>query len=285
MPTDKIEIRLLKSAQEYHAAEAIQRNAWPSADAIEVIPLAFLLTAQKNGGLVLGAFQENEMIAFAFSILGRSPEKDWKHCSHMLAVLPQHRASGVGEQLKWAQRDFVLQQDLDLITWTVDPLEGPNASLNFGKLGVVCNRYLPNLYGQMPDGLNKGLPSDRLEVDWLIGSSRVAAFHEDSARQRQTALNDLAASVPVNALDWSEKFPTPANPTLDAEEPILAIAVPPSIQAIKVHSIDLAAEWRSHTRDIFETYFAAGYTATDFISSQTPAGRQNTYLLKRDLNV
>jgi predicted GNAT superfamily acetyltransferase len=281
MPIDNIVLRPVEGPQEYHAAEAIQRAAWPSDDAIEVIPLAFMLTAQKNGGLVLGAFLEGEMIAFAFSILGRSPDKQWKHSSHMLAVLPQHRASGVGEQLKWAQRDFVLQQGLDLITWTVDPLEGPNASLNFGKLGVVCNRYLRNLYGDMQDGLNLGLPSDRLEVDWQIGSPRVASFRKEPEKPRRTAEKDVAAAFALNALDWNEKFPTPADPILDADEPLLAISVPPSIQAIKAHSMDLAAEWRLHTRSIFEAYFIAGYSATDFLSRPTDLGRQNTYLLRK----
>lgn len=284
MSKEKIDIRPIQSVEEYHAAEAIQRNAWPSEDALEVIPFAFMLTAQKNGGLVLGAFLDNELIGFAFSILGRSPDDRWKHCSHMLAVLPQQRASGLGEQLKWAQRDFVLQQGLDLITWTVDPLEGPNASLNFGKLGAVCNRYLPNLYGDMQDGLNQGLPSDRFEVDWLIASPRTESFRKEPGEARQRAERELAAAFSVNSLDWSEKFPSPSKPQLEADEPLLAVAIPSSIQAIKAHSIDLAAEWRMHTRAIFESYFAAGYTATDFLILNTDSGRQNTYLLKREAN-
>ena len=64
-------------------------------------------------------------------------------------------------------------QGIDLITWTFDPLEARNAWLNFGKLGAVCNTYLRNVYGNLQDGLNAGLPSDRLQVDWWIGSEWV----------------------------------------------------------------------------------------------------------------
>lgn len=281
MPKDKIEIRPVESLGEYHAVEHIQRVAWPSKEGLEVIHFPFLLTAQKNGGLVLGAFIGDEMIAFLFGVLGRTSDGQWKQASHMLAVLPQHRASGVGEQLKWAQRSFVLQQGLDLITWTVDPLEGINAALNFRKLGTVCNRYLRNLYGDMQDGLNQGLPSDRFEVDWHIASPRVEACLGQPDDLRQKAEVDAARAFPINHLDWGEKFPNPSKPDLDATEPTLSVIVPPDFQAIKAHSMDLAADWREHTRLIFERYFAAGYTATDFLSQKTETGRQNSYLLRK----
>lgn len=281
MPKDKIVIRPVKSADEYHAAEQIQRVAWPSKDGIEVIPFPFLLTAQKNGGLVLGAFIDDELIGFVFGILGRTPKGQWKQSSHLLAVLPQHRTSGVGEQLKWAQRNFVLQQGLDHITWTMDPLEGINAALNFRKLGVVCNRYLRNLYGDMQDGLNQGLPTDRFEVDWQLSSPHIETCLNQPAELRQRAELDGANAFPVNHLDWSEKFPSCSKPILDATDPILSVIVPESFQAIKAHSMELAAVWREHTRSIFEAYFASGYMATDFLSQKRDAVIQNRYLLRK----
>ena len=48
-------VRPLESAEEYHWAEELQRRVWGFVD-VEVIPLHVLLTAHKNGGLVLGAF-------------------------------------------------------------------------------------------------------------------------------------------------------------------------------------------------------------------------------------
>ena len=63
---------------------------------------------------------------------------------------------------------------IDLITWTYDPLLARNVQLNIAKLGAVCNTYLANLYGEMRDGLNAGLPSDRFQLDWWIATRRVA---------------------------------------------------------------------------------------------------------------
>lgn len=84
----------------------------------------------------------------------------------MAAVLPAYQGLGIGERLKWAQRDAVLAQGIDLITWTYDPLESANAYLNLRKLGAVCNTYLRNVYGNLTDTLNNGLATDRFQVDW-----------------------------------------------------------------------------------------------------------------------
>ena len=59
------------------------------------------------------------------------------------------------------------------MTWTYDPLESRNAYLNVHKLGAACRSYIRDYYGPMADGLNVGLPSDRLRVEWWISSERV----------------------------------------------------------------------------------------------------------------
>ena len=168
-----ITIRPIETHAEYHALEQLQRDVWTLPD-VEVVPLHVLLTAAKNGGLLLGAFDGERLVGFVFGFPGLTPEGRLKHCSHMAGVHPDYRDRGLGYSLKLAQREHVLAQGIDLITWTFDPLETRNASLNFHKLGAVCNTYIPNLYGEMRDGLNAGLPSDRFQVDWWIASERVA---------------------------------------------------------------------------------------------------------------
>ena len=81
---------------------------------------------------------------------------------------------GIGLQLKTAQREAVLAQGIELITWTYDPLESRNAYLNIQKLGAICKLYRRNEYGDMLDELNQGMPSDRFEVEWWINSRRVS---------------------------------------------------------------------------------------------------------------
>src|SRR5215471_13620977 len=173
-----IEIRPVKTEDEYHAVEQLQREIWGMQD-VEIVAFETLMTTHKNGGVMLGAFDvvegEERMVGFVFGFVGLTSDGRVKHCSHIAGALPSYRDRGVGYALKLKQRGIVLAQGIDLITWTFDPLESRNARFNFHKLGATCNIYLRNLYGAMRDKLNAGLPSDRFQVDWRIASPRVEA--------------------------------------------------------------------------------------------------------------
>ncbi|MBU0703114.1 MAG: hypothetical protein KKC18_04535, partial [Chloroflexi bacterium] len=83
-----IEIRLVKTLEEYRAVEQLQREVW-GLEEVEVVPDHLLLTAQKNGGLVLGAFDRlvgegrEQLVGFAFGFVGLTLEGKVKHCSHI----------------------------------------------------------------------------------------------------------------------------------------------------------------------------------------------------------
>src|SRR5215213_2400899 len=148
-----ITIRPLTSLDEYAAAEQLQQDCWQSGP-IEAVPSHLMLTMQNEGGLVLGAFTaEEHLIGFVLGFLGREGSQ-LKHCSHMAAVLPAYRRQHIAYRLKMAQRDFVLGQSLDLVTWTFDPLQFPNALLNIARLGAVSRTYKRNVYGLLRDELN-----------------------------------------------------------------------------------------------------------------------------------
>ena len=108
-----------------------------------------------------------------------------KMCSHMAGVLPAWQGTGVGLQLKLAQREAILAQGFtDWVTWTYDPLLRTNAVFNIRRLGAVCSTYKSNWYGVMLDGLNAGTPSDRCQVDWWLNSQRVTGRVAGEAGRR-----------------------------------------------------------------------------------------------------
>src|SRR2546428_11867825 len=86
----------------------------------------------------------------------------------MAGVRPGLQDRGIGFLLKRAQRQEALERGLDRMVWTYDPLQSLNASFNLRKLGVTASRYYVDYYGEMPDAINRGLPSDRLVVDWRL---------------------------------------------------------------------------------------------------------------------
>jgi len=279
-----IEIRPVKTEDEYHAVEGLQREIWGAQD-IEIVAFEPLMTAHRNGGVMLGAFDvvddQERMVGFVFGFVGLTAEGRVKHCSHIAGALPAYRDRGVGYALKLKQREIVLAQGIDLITWTFDPLESRNARFNFHKLGATCRVYLRNLYGAMRDALNAGLPSDRFQVDWRIAAPRVEARlreGRDAARASAPLPSLLADGVPlINPLVVDESLRSSIEKA-GAREDRLLIQIPSDFQALKAADKNLALEWRLRARASFEEAFAKGYTATDFLVE----GGRTYYLLERE---
>jgi predicted GNAT superfamily acetyltransferase len=287
MSDNSVSVRILTTLDEFREAEAVQYRAWAMDDPTGVTPLEVLLTAQKNGGLTAGAFSASgDMIGILFGFLGLTDQGKIKHCSHMLGILPGVRRQGVGERLKLFQRQYVLAQGFDLVTWTFDPLEGVNASLNIARLGGIVHKYYDNLYGEnMGDGLNSGLRTDRFEVEWWIASPRVRQF-VDAGRVRtgHQALLDGGACLVNHVRLEADGLLMPVGLTTDADAETLLVEMPPEFQAIKAASMDLARAWREHTGIIFKYYFARGYVVSDFVSSRDEPRRRNFYVLTRHMD-
>jgi predicted GNAT superfamily acetyltransferase len=245
---------------------------------------------QKNGGLLLGAFTPEPegggklLVGFVFGFLGLSPDGRLKLCSHMAGVKPCYQNQNVGYRLKLAQREHVLARGTDLITWTFDPLESRNAYLNFHKLGAACSTYLQSVYGEMRDGLNIGVPSDRFQVDWHITSAHVAGrLGGDRNRLTLSTLRADGVSILNHPLPSTLSDPPhpPQTTLLPAGDRVL-LQIPANFQAIKSTDMELARAWRMHTRALFEVAFAntigTGYTVVDLLFEQ---GR-SYYLLKKN---
>jgi len=286
MGSSEIVIRPLETIEEFRRAEDVQRQVWGMQSDADIVPAHLLLTAQKNGGLVLGAFDGKRMVGYLFGFLGRTPDGRFKHCSHQMGVLAPYRGQGIGEALKARQREFVLQQGLDLVTWTYDPLESVNAHLNIAKLGAICRTYLRNVYGELQDELNAGLPTDRFQVEWWVRSPRVEARFSDKASLQRPKLEDLltAGGHIANEVHFNDEgLPEPV-----AWEPVKApkvlVEIPAGFQHVKVKNMNLARDWRFLTRAIFETYFDDGYTVVDFISQVENGQRRSFYVLEPGVN-
>jgi predicted GNAT superfamily acetyltransferase len=282
MPDSSIHIRTLASLEDYEQAEAVQRDAWNMRDdGSQIVPLHVLLTAQKNGGLVAGAFDSNNhMVGMLFGFIGLTPEGKYKHCSHIMGVRRNLTRQNIGLLLKRFQREYVMAQGIDLITWTYDPLEGVNASLNIARLGAVTNHYYHNLYGHsMADSLNAGLPTDRFEVDWWLHSEHVQEHYARPERPSHKAfLASGATLINQTKLDESGAL-HPIDTQLSASTETVLFEVPAEFQAVKMFSLELALEWRRLTAEVFDHYFAQGYAVTDYLTDRDSGFRRNFYVM------
>jgi predicted GNAT superfamily acetyltransferase len=267
-----IKIRLLDTPDDMQEIEFLHKKVWGSSD-LDVIPAHVSLALSHNGGVVIGAFDGDRLVGHILGFLGidhRSPDQPidvrLKHASHELAVDPEYRSQGIGLALKLAQRNIVRQQGVKLITWTYDPLLSLNAHLNIRRLGTVCETYLENEYGDMQDELNRGIASDRFQVDWWITSNRVEQ-RIDGPREALDLAHFLGAgAVRINQVRLTDKGLPQPEPEIETPDGNLAIVeIPTDYQELKSRDHELAVTWRVHTRQIFQMAFETGYLITDFI--------------------
>jgi len=265
-------IKILESPEEMSSVEDLQRVVWPGSET-DVVPAHVFITAVHNGGLVIGAFDNHRIIGFVFGFPGLESTPDGprpKHCSHMMGIHPDYRDSGVGFALKRAQWQMVRHQGLDHITWTYDPLLSRNAYLNIAKLGAVCNTYRRSEYGDMRDGLNAGLPSDRFQVDWWINTRRVETRLSKRARRPLKLENFSKADLqPLYSVHHQiGSLPRPPEHVSPLEGRLALAEIPTDFIALKDADFSLARDWRFFSREVFETAFATGYIVTDFVFDQ-----------------
>ncbi len=269
-----ITIRDSKTFDEFDEVRQIQQRCWGFTQG-EGLYAPILNTAAHNGGVVLGAFDDGQMIGYLFGFLGLTSDRRLKLCSQTMGVLPEYRNRGVAAQLKWAQRTRMLDLGIELITWTFDPLEAPNARLNLHTLGAVASAYQRNLYGDQFGALGRGLPSDRFHVAWWINEAHVAALAAGGA----PAPDELSGPLITECTGAGvTRRLLRADLTLTA--PTLHVEIPANVQAMKQADLALALDWRWQTRTIFETYLARGYVAVDLVRLPAAEGWQVFYRLQ-----
>lgn len=226
-----ITFRELASIGEMKRAEDLQRAVWGQDDMPENSDL--MLALQHEGGLIAGAFRGDEMLGFLLAFPSALPSI--QH-SHRLAVLPQARGLRLGVGLKWFQRDWCLARGITHVRWTYDPIRAVNAGLNVAALGGTSDTYLNDYYGVMT-GINAGLPSDRIMLDWHLDRPEVAA----------------RAAVPAAAGSGTAAIP-----------PARTVAIPRDIDALLRSDPDAALRARMDLRHALSEGFAQGLRITGF---------------------
>jgi predicted GNAT superfamily acetyltransferase len=118
------------------------------------------------GNSVLLVRRDGEVVGGALGVLGWGGGLHVH--SHMVAVAPGIRASGIGFAIKLAQREQALVNGLTEMRWTYDPLIRRNAYFNLVKLGAQVSAFHPNFYGTLDDAINGSDATDRFEVSWRL---------------------------------------------------------------------------------------------------------------------
>lgn len=246
-----IVIRNLETLEEMHEVERLQQEIWGMSEH-DLLPALALRPQVEVGAILMGAFDDGRMVGFVFGFPGIYKGEMIIH-SDMLGVVSAYRSQKLGYLLKLAQRDAALAMGVKRITWTFDPLQSRNAHLNFGKLGVIADRYLVNYYGETSSFLHRS-GTDRLWVTWLLDRERAP-------------IGDVE-NIPVLVRVGPNNEPVPGNADYTNQKLIIEVPGEPNPEV-----------WREPTRAAFTSALDAGYIVNDFHVIERNDRKAGAYLL------
>jgi predicted GNAT superfamily acetyltransferase len=237
-----VRIQTLTQLAELNDARLVFDAVWPSLGGSTQVQSNLMKALVHAGGYCAAAYVGEQPVGAALGFIGHHRDEAGNghvHLhSHMAAVLEPYRDRHIGAALKVHQRWWALDQNIDVIMWTFDPLVRRNARLNLIKLGTEVRGYEVNFYGEMDDAINAGDPSDRMFAWWEVGSTRAI----------QAAAGELA---PVDIAQLRS-----------AGRDAIEIAVPDDIVQLRATNPAAAQEWREQVRAAFLDSAQHGYVIT-----------------------
>jgi predicted GNAT superfamily acetyltransferase len=261
-----VTVRDVRGAEELRACQDLQRRAWGIAEDGYVMPVATMASAQRVGGLILGAFDaQQHLVGFAFGFLGKLNGRLilW---SQLTGVHPAHQSTGVGRLLKFEQRRRAGDMGIEAVAWAFDPLQASNAAFNLAVLGARCRTYEPDMYGSRSDALNVGMATDRLLAEWETAGEPGG---RTSPWPDTVDLIHVTDGVPHVQRD------------IPGEASHVQLQIPARIADLKLRGAPSAArDWQAAMREAFQFSFGEGFAAVGF-SRADPA--HPCYLLERAL--
>ncbi len=284
---------------EHERAVELQDRIWAPDVAT---PVPQLIAAESCGGLVIGAFDGADLVGFCYGFPAHRDGMTWLH-SHQTGVDERHRDRGIGETLKWLQRDLAAAAGYRRVTWTFDPLQSRNAHVNLAKLGAYADAYEVDYYGELSDEMNRGVASDRLWVTWPITTRRVRAHLWRFLTSSGIDWPVPAAVAPDEAEGGADgpaggARPADGHPVLlteavgegtrrptgevrtDLTDPTVLIETPADLDAVRSRLGDDAARtWRRQQRRAFLAYLDRGYVVVGFSTDEEEGARRSWYVL------
>ena len=264
------------SAAEAGQIPELHRRIWGS-------PLEFLYPADIHSvefglGTSLVARVEDHTAAFLFGFTkfgGPALPADWdarfrgdlRLESQAMGVLPDYRGLRIGNLLKKSQAQHAVEAGISIINWTADPLQYPNAALNFGLLRALAFHHYPDYY-PFRTALNRA-PASRFALTWLVTSERVRNTPLTGTRSLVLDLRRQTEIVRVNDGLHAADF--------HAAGPFIAIEIPADWTGLQQRNVDEALRWRSVTDELFQHY--VGIAPGQYVITGVGTDQDRRYLI------
>lgn len=241
------------SEEEAFAIPALYQRIWGS-PANAIYP-ADIHSLEFHPGTSLVARISDQVVGFLFGFYrfdSRALPDAWQTRfdgalrleSQVLGVVPEFRGRKIGFLLKKVQADLARRQGISIVNWTADPLQFPNAALNFSRLKAIAFDFFPDHY-PFQNELNR-VATSRFELTWPVSSQRVI---QALAHPGSSPVLDLAAHPEIVRVNqaWKELC-------FDADSPALAIEIPANWTGLQAQDLEAARHWRENTDRLFAHY-------------------------------
>jgi predicted GNAT superfamily acetyltransferase len=243
-----VEIRLLEDVDDFARVAELFQSIWTKQGETSPVNVETLRALSKAGSYVGGAFEGDELVGACFGFFA-APDQRALH-SHIAGVSARMRGRSVGFALKVHQRAWAMEEGLDEISWTFDPLISRNAHFNLVKLAASPTSYHRNFYGHMADALNGADDTDRMLVTWYVRDPRVvAACHGEPLG----AGDDHTDAEPL--LSVGDDL-GPLRHRTDAR--LVRVALPRDIESLRLTEPARATAWRLALRETLGSLLEGG---------------------------
>ncbi len=252
-----MEVRTVEDSSEIQDFMDIIKSAWRSESALSGFKDTIHSMAY-HGGIVLGAYDNGKLIGISFSYPGYRNDEVYLY-SHMTGVTDQKKYSGAGYMMKMRQKELAIKYGYKMIAWTFDPVMSLNGFFNIGKLGAVSRNYLDNFYGTMNDGINAGLPTDRLVAEWHIRENYDVSYNN------VRFINEVKGYT-MEFID-------------EPEDDIIGLKMIRDFFDFKVSNLPEAVKVKLLLRNKFHDLFSRGYIIVNFDR------QNNAYIFKKNFEL
>lgn len=239
------------------------------------------------------ARDEASVVGFLFGFYGRG--KQWYGSqsgfhngqwleSQLMGIDPTYRRKGIGRSLKLLQRESAQQEGLEVIHWTVDPLQAGNAELNMNTLGGVAVQHYRNYYN-FRNNLNR-VAASRIGISWLVNSDRVEK-HSDGYKQEydfaqisKQSTTEIVHPI-LQTASGLKKFKVaswkPSSKTILFE-------IPNDWNTLQESDLTSAELWRESSDDILETILSKDNPLYAITGITRDLMEYKTYLVIQKIN-
>jgi predicted GNAT superfamily acetyltransferase len=220
------------------AARELQREIWKPANDDGLYP-ADLYSTSFGAATALVARAGEEVAGFLFGFYKLAGD-GLRIESQVAGVDPRFQGKNIGFHLKRLQGEQARREGIEIVNWTVDPLQFNNARLNFKKLRAVSFRFLPGHYALKSD--QNRTRASRLEISWLLPRAGDPAETLDLATMPEVAIvNDGPRAI-----------------AFEEEAERIAIEIPRDWTALQKQDLSEAERWRDATDEILERLIGSG---------------------------